>query len=133
MIPDMRGDLASPRTYNVDGDRDGSRVKTTNNLHDFNRTEAEYTDDGEVLLDYRRDDGVLVRNQPDIDVGTGTQTDFAANGHGLIFDGGMYTTGLDLAYTDEHACAVSVEARAIIESLRVVCDAGTSADEIMKP
>jgi len=49
---------------------------------------------------------------------------------GLIFDGNIQSLVLDIAYTQEQARAVSVDSRAILESLRKVYDCGALADEI---
>ncbi len=49
---------------------------------------------------------------------------------GLIFDGNLQSLVLDYVYTNTQARAVSVDARAILESLRKVYDAGPLADEI---
>ncbi|MFN0243082.1 MAG: S46 family peptidase [Planctomycetota bacterium] len=49
---------------------------------------------------------------------------------GLIFDGNIQSTVGNIAYTDEQARAVSVDARGIIEALRKIYDAGALADEI---
>ena len=49
---------------------------------------------------------------------------------GLIFDGNIQSLILDIAYDDELARAVSVDTRAILESLRKVYDCQALADEI---
>ena len=49
---------------------------------------------------------------------------------GLIFDGNLQSLVLDYIYTNTQARAVSVDARAILESLRKIYDAGPLADEI---
>jgi hypothetical protein len=51
---------------------------------------------------------------------------------GLIFDGNIQSLVLDIAYTDNQARAVSVDARAIIEALREVYGAGKLAEEILE-
>ncbi|MBK7875089.1 MAG: S46 family peptidase [Planctomycetes bacterium] len=50
---------------------------------------------------------------------------------GLIFDGNIQSLVLDIAYDDKQARAVSVDSRAIIESLRKVYGCGALADEIV--
>ncbi len=50
---------------------------------------------------------------------------------GLIFDGNIQSLVLDIAYDDKQARAVSVDSRAIMESLRKVYDCGALADEIL--
>jgi len=49
---------------------------------------------------------------------------------GLIFDGNIHSLILDIAYDEELARAVSVDTRAILESLRKVYDCQGLADEI---
>jgi hypothetical protein len=49
---------------------------------------------------------------------------------GLIFDGNLQSLVLDYIYSNTQARAVSVDARAILESLRKIYDAGPLADEI---
>jgi len=49
---------------------------------------------------------------------------------GLIFDGNIQSLVLDFVYEGEISRAVSVDSRAIIESLRKVYDAGWLADEL---
>ncbi len=50
---------------------------------------------------------------------------------GIIFDGNIQGLVWDVAYTDDEARAVAVDARGIIECLRKLYDAGALADEIM--
>jgi hypothetical protein len=49
---------------------------------------------------------------------------------GLIFDGNIQSLVLDFVYTEEQARAVSVDSRAMVESLRKVYDAGDLANEL---
>jgi hypothetical protein len=49
---------------------------------------------------------------------------------GLIFDGNIQSLILDIAYEEETARAVSVDTRAILESLRKIYDCQALADEI---
>jgi hypothetical protein len=49
---------------------------------------------------------------------------------GIIFDGNIQGLVWDVAYTDDQARAVAVDARGILECLRKVYDAGALADEI---
>jgi V8-like Glu-specific endopeptidase len=51
---------------------------------------------------------------------------------GLIFDGNIQSLVLDIAYTEEHARAVSVDSRAIVEALRKLYDAAALADELTR-
>lgn len=51
---------------------------------------------------------------------------------GLIFDGNLPSLVLDFAYSDDQARAISVDARAIAESLRSIYDAAALADELGK-
>lgn len=51
---------------------------------------------------------------------------------GLIFDGNIQSLVLDIAYEGEQARAVSVDSRAIVESLRKVYDMPGLADEITR-
>ncbi len=50
---------------------------------------------------------------------------------GIVFDGNIQSLVWDIAYTDEEARAVSVDARGIIEALRKVYGATALADELM--
>ena len=50
---------------------------------------------------------------------------------GIIFDGNIQSLVADFAYTETQSRAVSVDARAIIEALRNVFDAGEIADELL--
>jgi len=50
---------------------------------------------------------------------------------GIIFDGNIQSLVADFAYSDVQSRAVSVDARAIIETLRNVYDAGELADELL--
>ena len=50
---------------------------------------------------------------------------------GIIFDGNLQSLALDYAYSDTQARAVSVDARAIIESLRHVYGEDALADELL--
>ncbi len=50
---------------------------------------------------------------------------------GIVFDGNLQGLIWDIAYTDQQARAVSVDARAIIEALRKVYDATPLADELV--
>jgi hypothetical protein len=50
---------------------------------------------------------------------------------GIIFDGNIQSLVLDFAYEDKEARAVSVDSRAILESLRKIYGAGDLADELM--
>jgi hypothetical protein len=49
---------------------------------------------------------------------------------GLIFDGNIQSLVLDIAYTEEQARAVAVDARAMVEAMRKVYGCGALADEI---
>jgi hypothetical protein len=49
---------------------------------------------------------------------------------GVIFDGNIQSLALDYYYADEQARAVSVDARAILETLRKVYDAGRLVEEL---
>jgi hypothetical protein len=51
---------------------------------------------------------------------------------GLIFDGNIHSLVLDIAYDDTKARAVSVDSRAIIETLRKLYDAAPLADELTR-
>jgi hypothetical protein len=51
---------------------------------------------------------------------------------GLIFDGNIHSLVLDIAYDDKKARAVSVDSRAIIETLRKLYDAAPLADELTR-
>ncbi|MFN0058666.1 MAG: S46 family peptidase [Planctomycetota bacterium] len=51
---------------------------------------------------------------------------------GIIFDGNLQSLSADLAYDDKLARALSVDARAIIESLRKIYGASALADEILR-
>lgn len=50
---------------------------------------------------------------------------------GIVFDGNLQGLVWDIAYTDEQARAVCLDARAIIEALRNVYDAGPLAEELL--
>ncbi len=50
---------------------------------------------------------------------------------GIIFDGNIQSLVADFAYSDVQSRAISVDARAIIETLRAVYDAGELADELL--
>jgi hypothetical protein len=50
---------------------------------------------------------------------------------GLIFDGNIHSLILDYGYDDTLARSVSVDARAIIEALKSIYDAGFLADELL--
>jgi hypothetical protein len=50
---------------------------------------------------------------------------------GLIFDGNIESLVLDFAYSDEKARAISVDVRAIIESLKKIYDAEDLARELL--
>lgn len=50
---------------------------------------------------------------------------------GIIFDGNLQSLVLDFIYTEEEARALSVNAQAIIEALRVVYDAPALANELL--
>ena len=52
---------------------------------------------------------------------------------GLIFDGNIHSLVLDIAYDDAQARAVSIDSRAIIETLRKLYDASPLADELTRP
>jgi hypothetical protein len=52
---------------------------------------------------------------------------------GIIFDGNIQSLALDYYYTDEHARAVSVDARGILEALRKVYDAKDLVQELAAP
>jgi hypothetical protein len=49
---------------------------------------------------------------------------------GLIFDGNLQGLGSSYAYDERQGRAIAVDARAIVEALRKVYDAGTLADEL---
>jgi hypothetical protein len=49
---------------------------------------------------------------------------------GIVFDGNIHSLAWDYFYTDDRGRAVSVDARAIIEALRQVFDAGEIAAEL---
>ena len=51
---------------------------------------------------------------------------------GIIFDGNLPSLVLDFAYSDDEARALSVDSRAIRESLRSIYDAAALADELGK-
>ncbi len=51
---------------------------------------------------------------------------------GLIFDGNLQSLVWDLAYDDRQGRALAVDARAIVEALRKVYDAGELADELTR-
>ena len=50
---------------------------------------------------------------------------------GIVFDGNIQSLIWDIAYTDEEARSVCVDARGIIEALRKVSGAGKLADELL--
>ena len=50
---------------------------------------------------------------------------------GIIFDGNIQSLVADFGYTDTQSRALSVDARAIVETLRQVYDAGALADELL--
>ncbi len=50
---------------------------------------------------------------------------------GVVFDGNLQSLAADFLYSDEQARALSVDARAIIETLRGIYDAGAIADELL--
>jgi hypothetical protein len=49
---------------------------------------------------------------------------------GIVFDGNIHSLAWDYFYTDERGRAVSVDARAIVEALRSVFDAGEIVSEL---
>jgi hypothetical protein len=49
---------------------------------------------------------------------------------GIVFDGNIHSLAWDYFYTDERGRAVSVDARAIVEALRSVFDAGEIVAEL---
>ncbi len=51
---------------------------------------------------------------------------------GLIFDGNLQSLVWDIAYDDRQGRAMAVDARAIVEALRTVYDAGELADELTR-
>lgn len=50
---------------------------------------------------------------------------------GLVFDGNIQSLAWDVGYTDEQGRSVCVDARAMIEALRKLYDAGAVADELV--
>ena len=50
---------------------------------------------------------------------------------GIIFDGNLPSLVLDFAYEDEHARAISVDSRAIIESMRKVYQVDHLVNELL--